>query len=571
MWEEIESLITQYEQKDRELIHQAFLLAEKAHAGQFRASGEPYIIHPVAAAKTIIGMHLDATTIAATLLHDVLEDTDLTKDEIKRELGDRVLFLIESLTKLDKVRYRGHERQVDAIRRMFLALAEDIRVVIIKLAERLHNVQTLSALRPDKQVRIARETLEIYAPLAYRLGMGSLKGELEDICFPIVYPEEAGWTEKEAKTVLSKRKKYLEKISRTLSDELYSAHIEEFSINFRTKHSHSLWKKLLKNDLDISRITDLVALRIIVEDTEQCYRILGIIHTLWKPVPGKIRDYISLPKPNGYQSLHTTVYGPENIPVEFQVRTKKMHQEAEYGVAAHWAYTEQGKPLTGGKVEEIKKMSLIEKLRTWQEQFASGDNDEFVEALKIDLFHDRIFVFTPRGEVIDLPEGSTPIDFAYHIHSEIGDKMTGVKVNGKMVAFSHTLLSGDSVEIIISKNAAPSADWLPVVRTSLARSHIRSNLRKRGIGIKVDSHQEKRREKDISLLLTCDNRVGVLKNVTTVFTKDKINITKVDVDSENIDKPHLLIKCVVPIKYPLETLMTKLHKVRGVLSVEMQK
>ncbi len=567
MWEEFKQSLSAYSSKDQKLIERAFHIADESHAGQIRESGDPYITHPIAVAKKIIEMKLDASTVAAALLHDVLEDTKMPKETLVGEVGKETTFLVEALTKLDRVRYQGFERTVESTRKMFLAVAEDVRVVLVKLADRLHNMQTISALNPEKQKRIAQETLELYAPLAYRLGMGELKGELEDLAFPIAYPEEYDWVVKEVRELLPERQEYLKKITPIVERELRVGGITTFQIDFRAKHYYSLWKKLLRQNLDLDRITDLAALRIIIGSIEECYQALGIIHALWKPMPGRIKDYISLPKPNGYRSLHTTVFCIDDRITEFQIRTHEMHEEAEFGIAAHWVWEEAGKPKKGVLANE-KKIGWVKKLQEWQKEFQEESGEEFMEALKIDFFKDRIFVLTPKGEVIDLPEGSTPVDFAYHIHSEVGNHMAGAKVNGKMVPFSYALASGDTVEILVSKNKKPSTDWLDLARSSLARNHIRSSLRKSGVELRKITHA-KPKEKDVILEITRENRVGLLKDITLVLAREHINITKTESDVENIAKPFITLQFRVAKNYDLEKLLTRLKRVKGVREIHV--
>lgn len=568
MWVELAKQLAGYATKEQELIHTAFEIAEQGHKNQKRDSGEPYITHPVAIAKELIKLKLDASAIAASLLHDILEDTDITKVELEARVGSEVTFLVEGLTKLDRVRYQGFERKIESTRKMFLAVAEDIRVVIIKLADRLHNMRTINAIHLEKRKRIAEETLELYAPLAHRLGIGEWKGELEDLAFPIVHPEEFEWLREEIKKRVPKRKKYLESVIPILTKELASNNIRPQTIDSRAKRFYSLWKKSLRYNLDLDRITDLVAVRIIVKNIEECYQTLGIIHSLWKPLPGKIKDYIAMPKSNGYQSLHTTVFCIDNMITEFQIRTREMHEKAEFGIAAHWAYEEAGKPKTGTRAS-AEKISWIKKLHEWQKEFADETGEEFMEALKIDFFKDRIFVLTPKGEVIDLPEGSTPIDFAYHIHSEIGNHMAGAKINGKMASFSHQLTSGDSVEIITNKNRKPSSDWLALARSPLARGHIRSALRKFGIELPTKA-REKLRTRDIILLITRVNRVGLLKDITTLLSKEKINIIKTESDAESIEKPYITIQFRISKRYDLEKLLARMRRIRGIKQIELK-
>lgn len=464
---------------ERELISQAFDFAQNAHEGQVRFSGEPYFSHVYETARYLLTRNLDAETIAAGFLHDVPEDTAITIEEIEKKFGGDIAFLVRGVTKLAQVRYQHTpESQTENLRKMLLATAEDIRVVLIKLADRYHNMQTLSAVPADKQYRIARETLEIYAPLAHRLGIGELKGQLEDLAFPYVLPKEHERLVKESGPHYNALTEYLARVMPHIRTELQKEGVFPLSINSRAKHLYSLYKKLLKEDKELDKIYDIAAVRIIVSDVAQCYRTLGAIHTLFKPLPGRIKDYIAMPKPNGYQSLHTTVFCLEGRIIEIQIRTQQMHEEAENGIAAHWAYSESGKPKKGALLAH-NKLNWVTQLREWQN--TPLGSDEFLESLKIDFFKNRIFVFTPTGDVIDLPEGATPIDFAYQIHSDIGDHCSGARVNQKMVSLNTILKNGDIVEIITQKNKMPNKSWLTLAKTSSARTKIRANLKKRGV------------------------------------------------------------------------------------------
>jgi GTP pyrophosphokinase len=464
-----------------ELIKKAYLFAQAAHQSQFRRSGEPYIQHSLATADTLIEMKLDSSTIAAGLLHDVVDDTGVPLEQIKKEFGKEIAKLVEGVTKLGKIKYRGAERQIENLRKMFLAMAEDIRVVLIKLSDRLHNMKTLSVLPPEKQQRIALETKEIYAPLADRLGIGRLKGELEDSAFQYLMPGEYSWLLNQVRDQYAEREKYLTKIIPDLKKELAKENIRPLEIHWRAKHAWSLYQKLQRYEMNLSRIYDLVALRIIVPTVEDCYATLGVIHKLWRPLPGRIKDYIALPKPNGYQSIHTTVFCQGGKITEIQIRTLKMHEEAERGIAAHWYYSEQKglraylkKILTPAPERELK---WIQQLQQWQKEIKSSP-DEFFQSLKIDFFKDRIFVFTPKGDVMDLPESATPIDFAYLIHTDIGHRCQGAKVDGKMVTLDMSLRNGQVIEIITQKQAKPSRDWLKFAKTHQAQNRIRQWLNK---------------------------------------------------------------------------------------------
>jgi len=470
----------------KDLIERAHHFAEEAHRGQKRASGENYISHPEKVAEILSRTNLDAQTIAAAYLHDVPEDTNKTLKDIEKEFGKEIAFLVDGVSKLGKLRYPKKGLQVkniesredspidlraESLRKMFFAMAEDLRVILIKLADRLHNMQTLEFLPKEKRERIALETLEIFAPLANRLGMGEMKGQLEDLAFPYLYPKEYKWLTENIGEEYEERKKYLKRVEIELKRILKKEGIRPINIHARAKHYWSLYQKLLKHDMDLNKIYDIVALRIILKDVESCYKTLGSIHKYWKPLPGRIKDYIALPKPNEYRALHTTVFCIEGKITEFQIKTEKMHQEAENGICAHWAKKEKI-----GFKKEMKKFAWVSQLRDWQEEVTK--NKDFWEGLKIDFFKNRIFVFTPKGEVVDLPEDASPIDFAYQIHSEIGDHCAGAKINKKMKSLSTPLKNGDEVEIITDPSQKPSRSWIDFTKTSMAKSRIKSFLKK---------------------------------------------------------------------------------------------
>ena len=497
-WPQFEQLFTpvQYTAEDRDRIERAFHFAERAHHGQKRATGEPYFNHIFSVAASVVGLGLDAEAVSAALLHDTIEDCSVTKADLKKEFGASIAFLVEGVSKVNKIKYHGVARRVESLRKMFLAVAEDVRVVLIKLCDRLNNMRTIAVLPPEKRNRISLETLEVYAPLAYRLGIGELKGELQDLAFPILYPDEYQWTKREVAERIPQGKRYLDRVKPVIAGALKKEGVTPLKIDFRQKFLYSLWQKLMRYEMDFGRITDLLAMRIIVKDLDDCYKTLGIVHSLWKPLPGRIKDYIALPKPNGYRSLHTTVFCLEGKVTEIQIRTAEMHDEAEHGIAAHWAYEESGKPKTGIRADH-PKLAWVRQLERWRKEIGSAvDAEEFLESLKIDLFKDRIFVLTPTGEVIDLPEGSTPVDFAYHIHSQVGDHMMGAKVNGKMVPLSHMLSTGDTVQILTQKNKRPSPDWMNFVRTPNARSKVRAALhRADDLAARIDPKSAKKARK----------------------------------------------------------------------------
>ncbi len=470
---------------DAELIERAYEFAKKIHTGQKRMSGEDYIFHCLGVTEIVADLKVDSKTIAATLLHDVIDDGPGSKEDlekqVEKEFGKEITRLVNGITKLGKIKYRGAQRQVENLRKMFLAMAEDIRVVIIKLADRLHNMRALSVLPPVKQQRIAAETLNIYAPLADRLGIGHLKGALEDLSFQYLMPGEYQWLLNQVRDQIEEREKYLTKIIPDFKKEILKEGIGLVEINRRAKHYWSLYKKLQRYEMNLNGIYDLVALRVIVKDVDDCYATLGLIHKLWRPLPGRIKDYIALPKPNGYQSIHTTVFCYGGKITEIQIRTEKMHEEAERGIAAHWYYAEQkGLKSYLKKIftpAPAKELHWIKQLQDWQKETHAAPED-FFQSLKIDFFKDRIFVFTPLGDVINLPEGATPLDFAYQIHSDVGQHCQGAKVDSKMVALNTPLHNGQVVEIITQKNARPSQDWLKIAKTHQALDKIRQWLSK---------------------------------------------------------------------------------------------
>ena len=469
----IDTIHTYLPQAKCDDVTKAYNLAEEAHKDQRRVSGEPYILHPLAVAQILADMKIDTTTITASLLHDVVEDTSYTLEDIKKMFGKEVAFLVDGVTKLSRLNYRTKEdQQLNSMRKMFLAMAKDVRVVVIKLADRLHNMRTLRYMRSDKQKRIAQETLEIFAPLAHRLGIFNIKWELEDLSFRYLEPDKYYDLVDQMKQKRHVREEIVNEAIDVLKKALDEAHIH-CEINGRPKHFYSIYKKLKKDNRALSQVYDLFAIRVIVDDVKDCYGVLGIVHSLWKPLPYRFKDYIAMPKPNNYQSLHTTVIGTRGQPVEIQIRTWEMHRIAEYGVAAHWRYKEGNQ--TANKDAFDEKMGWLRNLLEWQD---TSNPKEFVNALKLDAFSDEVFVFSPRGDVIDLPQGSIPIDFAYRIHTDVGHRCVGAKINGKIVPLDYKLKNGDIVEIITSKVGKPSLDWLNIVGSSESRSKIRSWFKK---------------------------------------------------------------------------------------------
>lgn len=465
--------------KDKELIARALEFSTQAHQGQLRKSGEPYIAHPFSVAKILADFNADAETIAAGLLHDTVEDGVAKPEEIERDFGQTIAFLVDAVTKLGELKYKGVVRHVESLRKMFVAMAQDLRVIMIRLADRLHNVRTLEYVDSDKQKRIALETLEIYAPLANRLGMWRMKGMLEDASFMYAFPVDYKKVVALRKTRGKETVKRLEKIYRVLQKTLAEKNFENFTIDYRIKYLYSLWMKLRRKKMDMEEIYDISALRVIVNTVEQCYQVLGMVHNLWRPVPGKLKDYISVPKPNGYRSIHTAIFTGDGSIVEIQIRTKEMQREAEYGVAAHLIYDEAGKPAEGGSINKLpRSLRWIQEMIEWQKEVK--ESDEFLHGLKNDFIHDRIFVFTPKGDVVELPKGATALDFAYAIHTDIGDHASAARINGKYVSIDSELSNKCTVEIVTQKAGGPTLKWLDLVKTSFAKRHIRNMIGKSG-------------------------------------------------------------------------------------------
>lgn len=498
---EITKLMDAPSKEDIQLVTRAFNFAQKAHINHFRFSSEPYFVHLYETAKNLAKLGMDATSISAGLLHDVIEDAHATAEEVEKEFGSEILFLIEGVTKLGKLKYRGAERHIESLRKLFVATSQDLRVLIIKLTDRLHNMQTLQHVPKEKQKRIALETLEIYAPLAYRLGIRTLNRELEDLAFKYVHPEDYKKVKKIIKDAVKDAEERLQKFLNNIKKELAKAGMRNFKTDYRVKGRYSLYKKLERKK-DIANIHDILAVRIIVTNEADCYKVLGILHAEWRPLLGRIKDFIAVPKPNGYRSLHTTVFTGDGTVVEIQIRTEDMHREAQYGVAAHISYKEgflqktlnpnlmwiwhllpSPRKFFGSKAAatdntSVKKFSNIPQ---WIKLMAEAQEkttkpEEFMDGLKGDFFEHRIFVFTPKGDVIDLPTKSSPIDFAYAVHSDIGNHISGVKVNNKMVSLDTSLHNGDVVEIITKESSKPTHKWLELAKTTLARRHIRNAL-----------------------------------------------------------------------------------------------
>ncbi|MDD2421742.1 MAG: bifunctional (p)ppGpp synthetase/guanosine-3',5'-bis(diphosphate) 3'-pyrophosphohydrolase [Heliobacteriaceae bacterium] len=467
--------VQSYTQNEADLgcVRRAYQYAKEAHAGQLRMSGDPYIYHPLAVAYTLADLELDMATIAAGLLHDVIEDTPLRVEHLERDFGPEVALLVDGVTKLSRLEFRSkEEQQVESWRKMFLAMAKDIRVILIKLADRVHNMQTLCHQTAEKQREIAVETIELYAPLANRLGIFRMKWELEDLALRYLEPEVYNDLVKRIAGKRQERQDLIDKIIAVLADKLAAVGIKA-EIFGRPKHFYSIYRKMTAQQKDLSEIYDLIAVRVIVDSVRDCYGALGIIHTVWKPIPLRFKDYIATPKSNMYQSLHTTLVGPQGEPFEVQIRTWEMHRTAEYGIAAHWKYKE-GSQIAGKQFEE--KLAWLRRLLEWQSD--QRDTQNFMESLKIEFFSDAVFVFSPKGDVVELPAGSSPIDFAYRIHSNVGHRCMGAKINGRIVPLDYKLGNGEIVEILTKSVPAPSRDWLNIVKTSNARNRIRQWFKK---------------------------------------------------------------------------------------------
>ncbi|MFT7557750.1 MAG: guanosine-3',5'-bis(diphosphate) 3'-pyrophosphohydrolase [Planctomycetota bacterium] len=452
---------------DKARIQKAYDFAKKAHEGQQRASGEPYFNHVFESAKNCARFGMDVTTVVAGMLHDTIEDTPVTSKDITDTFDAEVTKLVEGVTKLGKLKYRGHERHVESLRKFFISVADDLRVVIIKFADRLHNLSTLDPLPPPKQKRIALESIEIYSQLASRLGMGRLANELQDLAFPYAYPKEADMIAKLFKKRKKSDQKYMEKVYRSVKRELAVHMVTDISTHYRVKGTYSLYIKLQKKEMNIEEIHDIIALRVVTSSVEDCYRVLGIIHSMWKPLPGRIKDYIALPKPNGYQSLHTTIFTGDGGIAEIQIRTQEMHDVAEYGIASHFIY------------KNNKAFGWLGQIRDMQEEHTNPS--AFLKELKTDFLDDRIFVFTPQGDVIDLPEGSSAIDFAYAIHSWVGNHASGAWINDKYSALKTELKGRDRVKIDTNEKNLPKSRWLDWAKTTMAQKHIKSALKKQSL------------------------------------------------------------------------------------------
>jgi len=533
---------------DLSLIEKAYVFSAKVHQGQVRLSGEPYLTHPLEVAAILADMKMDIYTVATGLLHDTVEDTYATLDEIKETFGLEVGTLVDGLTKISKITLTSHEeQQAESFRKMLLAMAKDIRIVLIKLADRLHNMRTLGFLSPENQVKIAQETLDIYAPLANRLGIDRIKTELEDLSFRYLHPEEFNKLAREVAWKKEEREKYIREVSSIISEKLSSYGLVG-KVSGRPKHFYSIYKKMKAQSVEFEQVYDVIAFRIILNTVKDCYEALGILHSLWKPVPGRFKDYIAMPKANGYQSLHTTVIGPYGERVEIQIRTEEMNRTAEEGIAAHWQYKE-------GKViapKDSKQFAWVRQLLEWQQDLR--DPREFLETVKIDLFPDEVYVFTPKGDVKQLPAGSTPVDFAYTIHTQIGHQCVGAKVNAKIVPLRYQLKNGDIVEIITAPGHQPSKDWLKFVKTSRARTKIRQWIKAEGrersvdLGKEICEREFKKYHLDFGKLIKSEEMSKIISDLSLQSVDDLM----AEVGYGNVSFKQIISKLVPPEKLERE-------------------
>lgn len=534
-----------HEHADTELINRAYVYAARMHQGQLRRSGDPYFIHPVSVADVITQLHLDTASICAALLHDVVEDTAITREDLSREFGEEIAFLVEGVTKLGKVNFGSREdREAESFRKMLMAMSRDIRVLLVKLADRLDNMRTLHYMSIDQQERISRETLDVYAPLAGRLGIQWLKDELEDLCFKYLYPEAFAQLSRQLEKASRDALKYIHRVSGQLEHVMTEAGVKDIVVKGRLKHAFSIYRKMRAQECEFEHVHDLIAFRVIVPRLADCYGALGVVHSHWTPVPGRFKDYIALPKSNMYQSLHTNVIGPDHRRIEIQIRTHDMHRTADMGIAAHWDYKE-------GKVVGESDAARFRWLRELMEfQSEVKDPDEFFDGVKVDLFADEVCVFTPKGDVQVFPRGATPIDFAYAIHSEIGDHCTGARINGSIVPLRYKLHNGDTVEILTSPSQRPNKDWLSFVVTARARSRIRSEIRseERGHSVKLGRDLLDRQLRKHDLSYSRMVKSGELERAAKA-----LHLATTDELLQQIGYGHLSPMQVVEVVLPTET------------------
>ena len=533
---------------DLGLIEKAYVFSAKVHQGQVRLSGEVYLNHPLEVSAILADMKMDIATVASGLLHDTVEDTYATLDEIQQTFGPEIAALVDGLTKISRITLATHEeQQAENFRKMLLAMAKDIRIILIKLADRLHNMRTLEFLSPENQIKIAQETLDIYAPLANRLGIERIKTELEDLSFRYLHPEEYGNLAREVAWKKEERERYIQEVSSIISEKLSSYGLGG-KVGGRPKHFYSIYKKMKAQNVEFEQVYDVIAFRIILNTVKDCYEALGIIHSLWKPVPGRFKDYIAMPKANGYQSLHTTVIGPYGERVEIQIRTEEMNRTAEEGIAAHWQYKE-GK---GIAPKDSKQFAWVRQLLEWQQDLR--DPREFLETVKIDLFPDEVYVFTPKGAVKQFPIGSTPVDFAYSIHTQIGQQCVGAKVNGKIVPLRYLLKNGDIVEIITNPTHQPSKDWLKFVKTSRARTKIRqwikAEARERSVdlGKEMCEREFKKYHLDFGKIIKSDEMNKIIRDLSLQSADDLM----AEVGYGNVSSRQIIGKLLPPEKLEKE-------------------
>jgi GTP diphosphokinase / guanosine-3',5'-bis(diphosphate) 3'-diphosphatase len=552
----VQRVLSYYPQADATLIRSAYDFAAKAHAGQLRASGEPYIVHPLETAVIVAGLYLDLAAVSAALLHDVPEDTPVGLDGITKAFGPEVAKLVDGVTKLSRISWGSiEEEQAESLRKMFLAMVDDVRVVLIKLSDRLHNMRTLGALPPDRQRKIAQETMEIYAPLASRLGIWQFKWELEDLAFKALNPDKYHELAALLDTTQRNREHYIGQAMATLQQALEEQDIQA-QISGRPKHIYSIYRKMQRKHREFEQIYDLLAIRLIVDSVKDCYAALGIVHSLWRPIPGEFDDYIAMPKENLYQSLHTAVIFGDGLPLEVQIRTQEMHRLSEYGIAAHWRYKEG----TRRDINFESKIAWLRQLMEWRRDIA--DATEFVESLKTDIFRDQVYVFTPKGDIIDLPAGSTPVDFAYRIHSDIGHRCRGSKVNGRLVALDYQLQNGDRIEILTAKQGGPSRDWLNqnlgFIKSHNARDKVRAWFKR-----------EQREENVVQGKESLDHEIRRLsleqsaEDIARLFKFDKLDDFYAAIGCGDIEMQAIASK-LIPQERPLPKAVTPVNDKTGI-------